>query len=145
MEEVSAKLVQGASEHEELLQLRDKTLQLEGEIESALQEAETKHQEHVVKLRNLEIRIKSLQLENREVESKHGMQNRQIQRYKNSINEIEIIIGKYDILNQQEQEQHLRVMLSQLKTEVEAVQQEPEDEPTQEIEPPVEAQEEVGE
>ena len=53
------------------------------------------------------------------------MLNRQIERYKNSLHEVEIIVAKYDMINQKEHEKNLRDMISNIKEEVKAVQNEP--------------------
>ncbi len=72
----------------------------------------------------LNTKNKNLKLENSDLQSFHQMLNRQIQRYKNSIAEIEIIIEKYDVVNRQDQERVLREMLQEVRVEVENVQKE---------------------
>jgi len=49
------------------------------------------------------------------------MLDRQVRRYQNSLHEIQIIIEKYDAL---EQRGHLQEMVDQVKVEVEAVKME---------------------
>lgn len=57
----------------------------------------------------------SLALENKDLQGDVSMLHRQIERYKNSLNEVEIIMSKYDALGQKEHEDNLRSILGDIK------------------------------
>jgi len=56
-----------------------------------------------MKFVDLKTRKKSVKLEKADLQTHNGTLNRQIERYKNSLIEIEIIITKYDFINKSEQ------------------------------------------
>lgn len=74
-----------------------------------------------MKFVDLKTRKKSVKLEKADLQTHNGTLNRQIERYKNSLMEIEIIITKYDFINKSEQQGHVVEMMEQLKQEVEEV------------------------
>jgi hypothetical protein len=91
--------VQGAREHQELLGLRDKVAILEQEIETAINDAESKQRVHSMQVASLKLRNKTLKLEKNDAEVAQRMHQRQMERFKNSLNEIEIIVEQYNVLN----------------------------------------------
>jgi predicted nucleic acid-binding Zn-ribbon protein len=114
-------LVDAAREHEELLVLRERTSLLENEIQDSLRQAEARQRDWALRINDVNGRVLSLELEKKDLETEVGMLMRQIERYKNSLNEVEIIVQKYDDLNQKDHEKHLRELINNIKVEVEAV------------------------
>ena len=98
LETVSAKLIDGAREHEELLILRDRSALLEKEVSESLYQTETRQREWADRLNDVRREMDGLALENKDLQGDVSMLHRQIERYKNSLNEVEIIMSKYDAL-----------------------------------------------
>jgi len=127
LDSVSAKLIDGAREHEELLVLRDRSALLEKEVSESLYQTEARQREWADKLNSVRREMDGLALENKDLQGDVLMLHRQVERYKNSLNEVEIIMQKYDALGQKEHEMNLRGILGDIKQEVENVQKEVEE------------------
>ncbi len=115
IESVSTKLVEGAREHEELQILRERSSLLEKEVSESVYQTEIRQREWADKLNDVRRQMDGFVLENKDLQGDVSMLYRQIERYKNSLNEVEIIVQKYDALGHKEHEDNLRSILGDIK------------------------------